>query len=78
MKNLLIGVVLGIVLVFSIGAARSSNYQSTLANQAGTPNYLYAVLDTQTGVTRLTGICITANGTNMITVTFDINGQRIK
>lgn len=55
MKNLLMGFILGIVLIFSLGTiSGSSKYKSTLANQTGTPYYLYAVLDTNTGKTQVT------------------------
>ena len=65
MKNLLIGFILGIALVLSLGTAprnSDSGYQSTLVNEVGTSNYLYAVVDTRTGITRLTVINAGSSG----------------
>lgn len=53
MKNLIMGFILGVVLVFSIGAVRNSGYQNTLCNRTDTPYFLYTVLNQQTGETRI-------------------------
>jgi len=55
LKSLVIGIVCGILLILVLGTAtRSGIYQCTIANEVGTQQYLFAVLNTSTGNTRIT------------------------
>lgn len=75
MKNLLIGLLLGAILMFVAGAAATSGsrFQSTLVHQSDNTS-LYALLDTCSGETQLTIISTTGHMV-MRTATLDKNGR---
>lgn len=54
LKSLAIGILLGLILVLVLGTGRGGNYQCTIANEVGTQNYMFAVLNTSTGNSRIT------------------------
>ena len=53
LKSLVIGVLLGLILMLILGTGRAGNYQCTITNEVGTQRHIFAVLNTQTGNTRI-------------------------
>jgi len=54
LKSLIVGILFGLILVLILGAGKSRTYQGTITNEVGTQRYLFAVLNTSTGNTRIT------------------------
>jgi len=75
LKSVIVGLILGIIIVFAIAATGTVGYQCTLSNQGGSDDYLYAVLNIRTGETQLTNINTGTGHLVIKTATLDISGK---
>jgi len=75
LKSVIVGLILGIIIVFAIAATGTGDYQCALSNQSGSDDYLYAVLNIRTGKTQLTNINTGTGHLVIKTATLDSSGK---